>query len=155
MAKVYLSLGSNLGDRRDNLQNALRRINTLENTEIKAISSVYETDPVGYFDQNRFYNIAAEINTAQSPSELLSACQKIEKEMGRVKHFVNGPRNIDIDILTYDDVTVNSPQLQIPHPRMMERAFVLMPLCEICDEERYRKALSDIGKNGVVKTEQA
>ena len=133
MHKVYLSLGSNIGDRKANLQEAVR---LLDETGIKVgkISSVYETDPVGYLDQSAFLNIACSAETELDPLGLLKAAKGIEEHMGRQKTVRFGPRNIDIDIIYFDDVTMCTKDIIIPHVRMHERAFVLVPLCEIAGD---------------------
>jgi 2-amino-4-hydroxy-6-hydroxymethyldihydropteridine diphosphokinase len=129
MNRIYLSLGSNLGDTEENIREALRLLS--EKVSVTKISSFYETEPVGYRDQPWFLNIAAEGGTALSPEELLEFTQSVEKRMKRVKNFVNGPRLIDVDILLYNGETIQTDTLTIPHPRMLERAFVLAPLQEI------------------------
>lgn len=126
---IYLGLGSNLGDRRGKLAEALQRLRDV--IDIQNISSVYETEPVGYLDQPRFLNIACCGNTWLSPEELLHFIKNIEITVGRQPSFRNGPRAIDIDILLYDDLQIVEDHLIIPHPRMTERAFVLAPLAEI------------------------
>ncbi len=126
---VYLALGSNLGDRRGNLAAALQQLR--EVITIETVSSVYETEPVGYLEQPRFFNIACCGKTWLSAQELLHYTQAIEVTLGRQPTFRNGPRPIDIDILLYDDLQSQDDQLTIPHPRMAERAFVLAPLAEI------------------------
>ncbi|GCE13029.1 2-amino-4-hydroxy-6-hydroxymethyldihydropteridine diphosphokinase [Tengunoibacter tsumagoiensis] len=126
---VYLALGSNQGDRKALLTQALLRIQ--QTVAIDAISAVYETDPVGYLDQPRFLNLACRGMTELPPLELLKALKLIETELGRIPTFRNAPRLIDIDILLYGDLSMTTEQLIIPHPRMWERAFVLAPLVEI------------------------
>src|SRR5579864_6860445 len=126
---VFLALGSNQGDRRSNLAAALQRLR--EVVEIATISSIYETEPVGYLDQPHFFNIVCRGKTKLSPSELLKYAKAIEVGIGRQPSFRNGPRPIDIDIIFYDDLQIKHDDLTIPHPRMAERAFVLVPLAEI------------------------
>ncbi len=126
---VYLALGSNLGDRRGNLAAALQRLR--EKVELHTISSVYETEPVGYLDQPRFLNMVCCGKTELSPEQLLKEVKTIETIIGRQPSFRNGPRPIDIDILLFDDIQMKQEALTIPHPRMHERAFVLIPLSEI------------------------
>jgi 2-amino-4-hydroxy-6-hydroxymethyldihydropteridine diphosphokinase len=126
---VYLALGSNLGNRQENLSNALRRLR--EVVDIHKISSVYETEPVGYLDQPRFLNMVCYGQTAASPDELLRNIKAIEEALGREPSFRNAPRPIDIDMVLYDDLRMETKDLIIPHPRMSERAFVLVPLAEI------------------------
>ncbi len=129
MARAYLGLGSNLGDREWNLAYALKMIS--QQAEVEKVSSVYETDPVGFEDQPKFLNAVCCIATSLSPERLLSLAKQIEAEMGRTPSFRNAPRVIDIDILFYDDEVLSLPGLEIPHPRVAERAFVLVPLSEI------------------------
>lgn len=126
---IYLSLGSNLGDREDNLNIALERMG--EHVNIIKRSSFYETKPVDYELQDNFLNMVAEVETNLPPHQLLEFLQRIEKDMGREKTIRFGPRNIDIDILLYENVRHETTTLTIPHPRMMERGFVLIPLKEI------------------------
>jgi 2-amino-4-hydroxy-6-hydroxymethyldihydropteridine diphosphokinase len=132
MSTVYLGLGSNLGDRRQNLARALDLIS--QHVEIVKLSSVYETEPVGYTRQPLFLNAVCCISTKESPEKLLTLFKEIETDMGRVPSFTNAPRVIDIDILFYDDKTISTPELTIPHPRITERAFVLVPMLEIAPE---------------------
>jgi 2-amino-4-hydroxy-6-hydroxymethyldihydropteridine diphosphokinase len=129
MNRIYLSLGSNMGDTEANLREALRLLS--EHVRITRISSFYDTEPVGYKDQAWFLNIAVEGSTDLSPEDLLRFTQSIEQKMKRVKTIVNGPRVIDVDILLYNDLQIKTDTLVIPHPRMLERAFVLEPLYEI------------------------
>jgi GTP cyclohydrolase-4 len=130
--KVYLGLGANLGDRQSNLLQALQHVRT--RASIEKVSSCYETKPVGYLEQPDFLNIACLITTELSPYELLHFLKQVENRMGRQPSFRNAPRPIDIDILFYDDLVLESPGLTIPHPRLSERAFVLVPLAEIASD---------------------
>lgn len=129
MSKIYLSLGTNLGNKKENLTYAVQLLS--EKINILKTSSFYETEPVGYKDQPWFMNIVAEGTTHLSPEDLLVFTQSIEQAMKRVKTIVNGPRIIDVDILLYESVKLNTETLIIPHPRMTERAFVMYPLFEI------------------------
>lgn len=131
---AYLGLGSNLGDREGHLQRAVAILTATEGIEVERLSSWYETAPVGKTGQGWFLNGVARIKTSMHPRELLSTVLAIEQRLGRVRRERWGPRNIDIDILLYDDLTVNEPDLQSPHPRMQERAFVLIPLAEIAPD---------------------
>lgn len=151
MAEVFLSLGTNIGDRFYNLQMAVSKISCLKATIILKISSIYETAPIGYQEQDDFYNIVVKLETELPPKELLFAVLAIENEMGRVRTIVNGPRIIDIDILFYENEIYNDSDLILPHQRMMERAFVLVPLSEICEESKYTKALQGLDCTGVAK----
>jgi 2-amino-4-hydroxy-6-hydroxymethyldihydropteridine diphosphokinase len=126
---TFLSLGSNLGNRLAHLQAALDHLRA--QLTIVAVSSVYETAPVGVVDQPAFLNAAAEIETCLSPLSLLALTKEIEQQVGRRETFRWGPRAIDIDILLYNDLAVETPELSIPHAEMLHRAFVLIPLAEI------------------------
>lgn len=128
-ARVYLGLGTNLGDRKRNLRAALRRLGAV--LEIDAVSSVYETEPVGYREQPDFWNLVVRGRTALEPFALLAAAQRIERQLGREPSFRNAPRVIDIDLLLYGDLRLVTSKLEVPHPRMLERAFVLRPLAEV------------------------
>ncbi len=127
---VYLSLGSNLGDRRAQMEDALARLET-ERVRIVKRSSLYETEPVEVTDQPWFLNCAVEAQTELAPRELLDAIDRIEQQLGRERAIARGPRTIDIDVLLYDAITLHTPQLEIPHPRMAQRRFVLVPFAEI------------------------
>ena len=129
VAVVYLSLGSNVGDRLANLQRAARRLHA--EVMLTQVSSVYETEPVGYTEQPWFLNAVLEGFTELSPRELLRFALDIERALGRVRSFPNAPRTIDIDILLYGDEQIATPSLSIPHPRLTERGFTLCPLTEI------------------------
>lgn len=113
------------------LKDAIHSINNLEKTNVKKKSNVYESLPVGYLNQANFFNQVISIETNLLPKELLHHFQVIEKKQKRIKRIFNGPRTIDIDILLFDDLCMNEKELIIPHPRMMERAFVMIPLLEI------------------------
>ena len=135
MHQVYLSLGSNLGDRKDNLAHAIRLIGERVG-EVLRKSSFLETQPWGFESDNLFVNACVLCETTLTPRQVLRATQKIERELGRTHKSVNGhyaDRLIDIDILLYDDLRVDEPDLQIPHPLMFERDFVMIPLGEIRD----------------------
>ena len=130
MSIVYLGLGSNLGDRAKNIHEAVRLLNETGVRPIK-LSSIIETDPVGGPPQGLFLNAALKAETELSPSALLKAIHAVELLLGRVRTVKDGPRTIDVDILIYDDLTLDTPELVIPHPRMREREFVMRPLREI------------------------
>ena len=156
---VFLSLGTNLGNRLENLKQVLESLK--EFCQVVASSSVYETDPWGFIDQPIFYNQVVRIETILEPLPLLQEIKKIELEMGRIPTFQYGPRLIDIDILLYDRLMMNSPELEIPHPQMKSRAFVLTPLVEIAPdlvipgEEVDIETLNRIaGSSGVRKVEE-
>jgi 2-amino-4-hydroxy-6-hydroxymethyldihydropteridine diphosphokinase len=130
---AYIGLGSNLGDREATLREALQRLGGLDGIDVAAVSSFRETDPVGRLDQPRFLNAAAALETKLSPRELLGCLLEVERALGRdrTKEERWGPRTIDLDLLLYGDETIAEPGLEVPHPRMAERAFVLEPLLEL------------------------
>lgn len=128
---AFLSLGTNIGDRLDNLKNAIHELSSVSEIRIEKLSSIYETDPVGFVDQDPFLNMAVKVSTSLSAEELLKQCQHIESTLGRVRVIRWGPRIIDLDILLYNKENIEMETLQVPHPRMVERAFVLIPLLEI------------------------
>jgi 2-amino-4-hydroxy-6-hydroxymethyldihydropteridine diphosphokinase len=132
---VYLSLGSNIGDREANLRDALARLADLG--EVTTVSSYYETEPVDFLAQPWFLNCAVAVSTEKMPRQFLGALQKIEQEMGRKRTQPKGPRVIDLDILLFGSSVVDTPKLVIPHPAMHERRFVLEPLAEIAGEVRH------------------
>lgn len=129
---VYLALGSNLGDRLANLKQAIAALTP--QLDVKAKSQVYETPPWGYEDQPKFLNQVVKAKTYLEPEPLLKHLKRLEVALGRQESFPNGPRLIDIDILFYDELILYSPSLVIPHPRLHERAFVLLPLMDLDPE---------------------
>lgn len=134
MTKVYLGLGSNVGDREQQLNEALRLLDGQPGIQVTQVSSLFETAPVGYVDQPDFLNLCAEIETNLTPQEVLESGLKIEQQLHRVRKERWGPRTLDIDILLYGNEIIENQALSIPHPRMAERAFVLVPLQEIAPE---------------------
>lgn len=132
---VYLSLGSNLGDRADNLRQAIEALSGLG--EVVSVSSFYETEPVEFTAQPWFLNCAVELATEKMPKQLLGAVAAIEQSMGRRRTQAKGPRTIDIDILLFGNSVIDTPKLVIPHPSLHERKFVLEPLAEIAPEVRH------------------
>lgn len=132
MAHAWLGLGTNLGEREANLARAIAALQALGT--IEAVSSVYESEPVGFLEQPAFWNLVLRLSTDLSPEELLAAAKEIEVGLGRRPSFRNAPRVIDIDLLLYDDAQFTLPDLVVPHPRLLERAFVLRPLVEIDPE---------------------
>ena len=135
MARVYLALGSNLGKRLENLRDAVTRLGL--RVRVEKISAVYETEPWGIAEQPRFLNLVLAGETALEPLELLEFVKKIEREMGRAETVRYGPRVIDIDILLYDQVRFKNEVLEIPHARLHERGFVLVPLAEIAPDAQH------------------
>lgn len=128
---AYLSLGTNMGDKKKNISDAVNKINELPNTKVIAQSTVIETEPFGFKEQDMFLNACIEVKTLFTAHELLEKLLAIELEMGRVRVIVWGPRVIDIDILFFDDEIIQDKNLAVPHPWICERMFVLEPLCEI------------------------
>lgn len=143
MHKVYLGLGSNLGDRMENLRRALAALAPY--VTIEEVSSVYDTAPVHILNQPRFLNIAVAGHTSLSSLALLHVLKRIESDLGRTKGERYGPRLIDIDILLYEDELVDTPELTLPHPRIAERAFVLVPLAEIAANLVHPRLQETIG----------
>ena len=131
MNDVYLSIGTNMGDRKRNLQEAVWMLTQIEDIEVLQVSSIYETAPVGYVDQATFLNIVVYVKTLKTANEMLAACQQVENDLGRVRLIRWGPRVIDLDILLFNQENIESEHLIVPHARMYERAFVLVPLMEI------------------------
>jgi len=137
MSIVYLGLGSNMGNRQAALDAALDHLGALPHTRLLAVSTVIETDPVGFTDQPRFLNAVARLETGLSPFDLLNELQEIESHLGRVRTRRWGPRTIDLDILLYDDLVMETERLTIPHAHMTDRRFVLGPLAEVAADVRH------------------
>ena len=160
MQTAFLGLGSNLGDRGSSIREAVDRLDKLSGTRVVKVSSLYETAPVGYEEQPDFLNAVVQVQTELSPTELLRAVLGIEHDMGRVRSLRWGPRVIDIDILLYDNVTIRTADVEIPHPRMAERAFVIAPLAEIAPDIRLPdgrtppEVLGDLGHQRVQRIEE-
>jgi 2-amino-4-hydroxy-6-hydroxymethyldihydropteridine diphosphokinase len=144
MATIYLGLGSNLGNRALNIYHALRRLGS--RIRIDQISSLYETEPVGVTDQPWFLNLVCCGETDLAPEAILDLAKRIEREMGRQEGVRFGPRLIDIDILLYGDLVLNLPKLEIPHPRLHERGFVLVPLGEVAPDLLHPVLKRDVAR---------
>ena len=134
-SEAYIALGANLGNREQTLTEAIQMLEAYSDISIIRCSGFYETAPVGYVDQPSFLNMAVRLHTTQSPHELLSTLLHIENRLGRVRDIRWGPRTVDLDLLWMDDLHLNSETLELPHPRMHERAFVLAPLQEVVTTE--------------------
>ena len=134
MHKAYLGIGGNIGDREAIMREAIALLDANSHIAVKKVSSFYETEPVGYTNQAWFLNSVLEVETSFSPMELLAYCNGIEQQLKRERVIRWGPRTIDIDILLYDALSIDEPNLTIPHPRMTQRAFVIVPLFEIAPE---------------------
>ena len=146
MVQAYLGLGSNIGDREQQLQEAIRLIDSTEGIDVVQTSPIYETAPVGYTDQPNFLNLCIEINTELSPQALLQHCLETEQHLHRVRDIRWGPRTLDVDILLYGNEVVEEEDLSIPHPRMNERAFVLIPLNDIAPNKVEPRSHQTIGE---------
>lgn len=132
---ILLGLGSNMGDREKNLEAALRLLEEGRSISIDQISAIYETAPFGVTDQADFLNMVAEITTQLSPFQLLDKCLAVETLLGRIRTRPWGPRVIDLDLLVYDDIQLNEAALQLPHPGIFQRAFVLIPILDIVPQD--------------------
>ncbi|MBC7292651.1 MAG: quinolinate synthase NadA, partial [Thermoleophilia bacterium] len=159
MSKAYLGLGSNLGDSEAVLRAAVRRLDSLPGTRVEAVSSLYRTAPVGGPSQPDFLNLVVEVETSLSPLDLLAACQRLEKAFGRRRTVRWGPRTLDIDILWYHGFTASREDLEVPHPRIEERRFVLEPLVELAPDlvlpsgRTVREALAGTREQEVKRTD--
>lgn len=149
MSQAYIALGTNMGNRAENLNRAVWAVHALPGTAVMAVSRVYETKPVGYKKQDDFLNAVIRVETNLSPKALLGACLGIEAGMGRIRTIKNGPRVMDLDLLLYEDATCDDDELILPHPRIEERAFVLSPLCDLMPDRHYLKLLKEIDKTGI------
>lgn len=129
MAEAWIGLGSNVGDRKTHLRDALAELKA--GGELKAVSGLYETEPVGMKEQGDFFNAVAGIETALPPPALLEVLLRIESRHGRMRRGRFGPRTLDLDLLLYGDTVLDEPGLRVPHPRLHERRFVLAPLAEV------------------------
>lgn len=134
-SEAYIALGANIGRREETLREALRMLNEHPDIEVLRVSDVYETDPVGYADQPPFLNMAAAVGTSIAPDRLLEIMQAVENRLGRVRDIRFGPRTADLDLLWMNGLAIESTELTLPHPRMHERFFVLIPLEDIVPEE--------------------
>ncbi|WP_027364255.1 2-amino-4-hydroxy-6-hydroxymethyldihydropteridine diphosphokinase [Desulfotruncus alcoholivorax] len=132
--RCFIGLGSNMGDARANIREALKLLVNTRGISVVSSAPLYRTAPVGYTDQDHFINTVAEIYTTLSPRSLLDNLQDIENRLGRVRLIRWGPRTIDLDLLLYGDESIHEPGLEVPHPRMHQRAFVVVPLADLCPD---------------------
>jgi 2-amino-4-hydroxy-6-hydroxymethyldihydropteridine diphosphokinase len=152
--RVYLSMGSNIGNKYYYLLSGIFAISNLEDTKITNISRFYSTAPVGYLDQEQFLNCAIEIKTKLLPFELLRRLQKIEIDLKRERKIKWGPRTLDIDIISYSNLKLDTKDLVLPHPRYRERNFVLIPLLDIIKDKSYIKSIIDYSDTSVILEEK-
>lgn len=146
-SKVYIAAGSNLGDKEETLKEAIDKIDKRKDCVVTKVSNFYTTDPVGYEDQDKFVNCVFEIDTLQTPSELMDTLLEVEKDFKRERIIRWGPRTLDLDIIFYDDIISYDEHILIPHPRAHERQFVMKPMCDINPyyvHPIYRKRVMDI-----------
>jgi 2-amino-4-hydroxy-6-hydroxymethyldihydropteridine diphosphokinase len=161
LVTAFIALGSNLGDPEAQIRGALSTLAAMLETRLVRHSSLYRNPPVGYPDQPEFVNAVAEIRTRLAPRDLLDQLLALERNQGRTRDFANAPRTIDLDILLYGGHVVNEPGLTIPHPRMLERAFVLVPLAEIAPDAvvpgvgRVSGLVKRVDASGLVKLPEA
>lgn len=155
MTLAYLGLGSNLGDREWHMRCGMRRL-VARGVNVVALSAIYETAPLGYTNQPPFLNMVACVQTHLRPYALLDACLSVEQEEGRTRPFLNAPRTLDVDILLYDEQVIASPRLTVPHPRLADRAFVLVPLCDLAPDIvhpvlglSFRTLAQQVGEQGI------
>ena len=159
MNTAVIGMGSNMGERKKNLDDAIRALSLLPRTKVAGASGVYQTKPVGYADQDDFYNAVLLVKTELSPQALLGACLGIEAAMGRLRLIPNGPRILDLDLLLYENCHFDSYELTLPHPRMKERAFVMRPLLDLFPDGHapgfyFAPSLRELSMDGVEKTDE-
>lgn len=135
--QYVLSLGTNIGDRKNNLLSAVKSLELIPETKVLDCSSIYETEPVGYAQQDDFYNIAILLESKFEPNEMLGICMGLEAGFNRVREFKNGPRILDVDVIFCEDKKINTKNLTVPHPRYFERRFVLEPMLELFHDGEF------------------
>ena len=158
MNTVVLGVGTNLGDRLQNMNTAVRALNLLPQTKVLRASRVYETAPVGVEEQPMFLNAVLEVETEMSPLSMLGACLGIEASMGRVRGKKDGPRVIDLDLILFGGVRSDTFELTLPHPRALERAFVMVPMLDLYPSGRapgiyFLPSLRETGTAGITRTD--
>lgn len=135
--RYVLSLGTNIGDRKNNLLSAVKSLELIPETKVLDCSSIYETEPVGYAQQDDFYNIALLLESKFEPNEMLGICMGLEAGFNRVREFKNGPRILDVDVIFCEDKKINTKNFTVPHPRYFERRFVLEPMLELFPDGEF------------------
>lgn len=135
--KYIIGIGTNIGDREKNIKDAVSALELVPKTKVLRVSKIYETEPVGYEEQENFYNACVEIESSFEPNEMLGVCLGIEAGFGRIRKIKNGPRILDLDLIFAENETINTPNLTVPHPRYSERRFVLIPLLELFPDGKY------------------
>lgn len=143
-SEAYIALGANLGDREGTLSEALSRLDNHDQITVLRCSNVYETEPVGYLNQPQFLNMTAALRTTLAPEDLLEVMLAIETQLGRVRDIRYGPRTVDLDLLWVEGQRLDTAHLTLPHPRMLERAFVLVPLSDIVPQNEQSSALREL-----------
>ena len=154
--KAVIGIGTNIGNRAENIRNAVEALDLLPDVKVLRCASIYETEPWGYTEQQRFYNTVVEVETTKSPEMLLGACLGIEAGMGRIREFKNGPRVIDLDLLVFENYNNDSQHITVPHPLIGERDFVLVPLKELYGDMKvlgcsYINQYENIAKKSTAK----
>ena len=154
--KALIGIGTNIGDKLKNIDDAVNSLKLVPDINVIRVSSVYDTAPWGYAKQDNFYNIVCEIETTLTPNALLGVCLGIEAAMGRIREFKNGPRIIDLDVLVCENITTETKELTVPHPRIGERDFVLVPMQELFSNSvvygfDYTEAYKKISQNSSAK----
>lgn len=149
MSVAYVGIGTNMGDRLDNINAGIDALKLLPNTSVIDVSNIYETKPWGLLDQPNFLNGVIKVETDFSPRAFLGALLGIEAAMGRIRTIKNGPRVLDLDLLLFDNEIINSKELTLPHPFICQREFVLKPLTELNDDSQFLEALNKLDQGAV------
>ncbi len=154
--KALIGIGTNIGDKLRNIDDAVNSLGLVPGIDVIRVSSVYDTAPWGYTEQDNFYNIVCEVETSLTPNALLGVCLGVEAAMGRIREFKNGPRIIDLDVLVCENIIIGTEELTVPHPRIGERDFVLIPMQELFSDSvvygfDYAEEYKKISQNSSAK----